>query len=1252
MGNANQKKKKLQAENIIPVSPKSSKDNLKEFWLFGRPDKLNTAGPKGVEEQKRLSVHYTASQHYQENVFIEGSRPHYLEELHCEAQEGLKIMQEEHRNGVSFPDDESTASMNTQQPEQDIGSKDKDVCPESRSPTGNTDTSDCTAGSTHPGLTRQGSTFKPLNPVKSIDRNKKRSRRTTIMGIPSQVQKELALRRHSTFQQLPENPKTRDSQSGVVIIPTVDGGTPVANKEGARVHLSELEQVSREEKLLQKHLQAFYQEEQHFTFQGFGLDTGPGSVLRPKSVALPGMTSSLSSPSAMLSYLQEPQGPVMSISPQATYMSTIIPNAVLPASVDVIEIDHGLRRTRGSSIRTVSKSSLGSGDSPVSPSSSRRSDVDNSKTDGPHNNSALISSSASNLNECQSSKTIALISSPSSSKRSTCSGYSQRLSVSGRGNHHEHTGDDLISLHSSVSIVSSPISTSEDLVSGQGSEMDTSLAVDDKKMKRRSLSVTKTKLPPAPPQRTNSLHSSKIKNPSDVFGLCKETVPETEDVALITTNLKTSITLPTPNLIMENGGTPPKSEASFANRDKIERTISPSSGYSSQSGTPTLSPKEFSPTSPEKLKKLPVKPERSASRSSSSPSSSLTSLSSGASETVSQEALSKDSAISSTLAMEIKGLLNIPSHPKVRAPCPPPPDIWAQNRRSVELICTSYGSICQENQTTQSEEDALKQAGTQTEENELLKEGNDEVHSSENREQVVEAEIYAASGEEKLIIEESFGEMTNVQSKELPVVTVTLTEEPLFREPLKEVTHTSCNGAVEVHENPTDSKQNGLVAVDTLTIDVPKYPKESPPPTPPPAYQPTPPLSRKPLPTASSIPNVELRRVPEESHVLEACWPPPPPPLEESYEGGEETDFPLPPPPPLDNVIEMPDKINLTNVPDHEIQEKNPDALQQHVLNQNIALKKDITESENLANDVNDKQASSLPISSKLDGRKVEDPTSMHAHQTIENTSAVNFRRQPSTATRSKEFQAHRKSVPTPKEDANIPLVTPSLLQMVRLRSVSMAEEEGNAPTEEKSANVETLSQESCPSTTQTPQTTPQKPLRKSLSVKSTSQKPPATVTQPSLRLQEAIRMKTAAMSTRDSGLLARPVARLPPYNSLCEPGSDTYKSPASTASFIFSRSNKKVVIDTVGHAPEAQMNLKQNLTAELMQVSEQSKSRVFSNGGIKAVPPPVARKPSHGSVSPAQALPGKMEAGIKHQIPPLETKTTRVTADTIETLF
>ncbi|CAL9691308.1 unnamed protein product [Knipowitschia caucasica] len=1226
MGNSNQKRKRLQAEKILIASPKSCKDNQKELWLFGRPDKLNTAGPKGKDEQKKLTVHYTACR--QENVFIEGSRPQHLEDLHTEALEGLKIQQEENRNGVenthavSFPDDESVTSTITLQQEQNISSKDEDGCSESRSPTGNTDTSDFSAGSTRPGLICQGSTFKPLHPVKSIDRNKKRSRRTTIMGIPHQVQKELALRRHSTFQQLPENNNTSSNQSGVVVIPTVDGGTPVSNGEGARVHLSELEQVSREESILVEQLQAMYQNKLHFSFQGFGHHTGP-TTMRPKSVAVPGMTASLSSPASMLSFLQEPQGPVMSISPQATYLSTIIPNAILPISVDVIEIDHSLHRTRGSSVHAVSKSSLESGESPASPLLYRRSDKPSSHFDTYQNNSSTPPAS-----ESQSSKTIVLVSSPTSSKRSTGSADSHRLSVSEQGNQRDHTGEDLVSTHSSVSMMSCPTSTSEHLVVGDGFEIDIS-QVEDNKIKRRSLSVTKTKQPPAPPRRTNSLHSSKIRNNSKVVGICQETVLAND--VCTTDSCRRTITLSTPNSVLESGGAQPKSDASFLHRDKMERTISPSSGYSSQSGTPTMSPKEFSPISPEKQKKLPVKPERSISRAStsaacpSSPSSSLTSLSSSASETVLQDVPSKNSttsqAISSTLAMEIKGLTNIPPYPEVRAPCPPPPEVWTQNRQTVDLLLGSYRNV----PLSQPLDDARTLKETQTEENEPSVDDIivvDEVESIEENKRDVEVQNMIVFGEEVLITQENFGD--------IPVVRVTLTDDQHLAKPVDEEPKAS-ESCIASSENHSDIKVNGHSSFDTLTIEMPKYPKDSPPHTPPPTYQPTPPLSRKPLPKISTIP----QKI-EESKVSESCWPPPPPPLEEAYEGGDEADFPLSPPPLLlenhidtSNKVEIKDLISLTK-------EVLPGQEQDTPLV--LASEKDV-----LAPTVNtkDSSASLISNSSRQDSFKAEEPIHVVSAQAIESKPSVNFRRQPSTTIRAKESQARYKSMPMPKEDANIPLVTPSLLQMVRLRSVSMAEEV-DAPSEEK--DVETSEQESCPIAIQTSQNVPQKPIRKSLSIKL----PSTTTVQPSLRLQEAIRVKTAAMSTKES-LLSRPLTRLPPYSSIGEPLSDIHKSAASTASFIFSRSHKKVVIETVGPCAEAQQALKQNLASELLDLSGQSNSNSY-NGGIKSIPPPVARKPSLDGVGPLQARPGNI--GVKHQIAPLETKTTRVTADTIETLF
>uniref|UniRef100_A0A667XNM2 KIAA1522 n=1 Tax=Myripristis murdjan TaxID=586833 RepID=A0A667XNM2_9TELE len=209
----------------------------------------------------------------------------------------------------------------------------------------------------------------------------------------------------------------------------------------------------------------------------------------------------------------------------------------------------------------------------------------------------------------------------------------------------------------------------------------------------------------------------------------------------------------------------------------------------------------------------------------------------------------------------------------------------------------------------------------------------------------------------------------------------------------------------------------------------------------------------------------------------------------------------------------------------------------------------------------------------------------------------VNFRRQPSLSsrdTRSKELLSRHKSAPIPKEDANIPLVTPSLLQMVRLRSVSMAEDQVKATSEDNKDGL------------------------------------PARL---------GLRSSTSS-STSDPGA---PSPKSPDIG-------DMHKSPASTASFIFSRSTKKVVIETPVATPEAQASLKQSLAAELMQVSDHSKAIAFSNGGMRSdkVPPPVAKKPAHGSSNPSLKLPAfsaKMELstetnGVMATVQPVGQKT------------
>lgn len=1428
MGNSIQKKKKKvltkgdsPSENQSPSREKST-----SFRLLGRPDKQKAAAAKGNEDQKRLTVHYTASQHCQENVFIEGSRPQYLEDLHTEAQEGLKILQQEaDKNGVNFADDESIVSTDTLCPEQDISSKDRGASLESRSNTDN----DATAASavlSQSGFTHHGSTFKPLNPGKKLDRSKKRNRRTTIMGIPNQVQKELGLNRSSTFQplvstQLPNNENhDGDSQSSVVIIPTVDGGTLLAKKEGARVHLSELE-VFRDEQLIRKHHQGVHQNEQDHLC--------PTSTVRPKSLAVPGMTTSFSLSPSMLHFLQEPQGPVMSISPQATYLSTIIPNAVLPASVEVIEIDRSNNRTRGSSVNhgntacTVSKSSLTSEESAVSPLLSRRSDGDGSQTNSSTYDSALMphSASGSNWSEIESSKTIMSDSSVVSSNRA---GQTEESGES----------QDLTTFCSSVNTTSSlkEVNTIE-TESGHGATQ--SLTTGDQAKNKRncvhSLSITKTKQPPVPPRRTNSLHGKKVKSETMIVvefedlshsgsGEVKgssENIAAEGVIKLVDTNANLSpepLSNSTgPNSTNSSSKPVTHSEDSSNQADeaavsqqesdpstpqktpsdggKFERTMSPSSGYSSQSGTPTLSPKEISPNSPEKQKKKPIKPERSTSRASSSaasPSSSLTSLSSGTSESANADVATcskhlplQDSSPTkevtlrsniSSVRAEVQELFNIPPPPKVKAPCPPPPETWAHSKRTIELLCGQSPNVIKtplkpaliddckeiqveiqrepqkdtqvvvENQTTQ-ENLVLEMSYSKNISKPCIKDpedGKGELNVKEcsvteqtqkNEREVIDFKSIIESG---ICVAKKPESQETTPKKEPPPV-MKKPAKILFRDDIQRPLETqegklSCSGATEICltvEDHTTTFQNALMipsensqmeksevqSMQTLTVDVPKMSKLSPPPTPPPAYQPTPPRLRKPAPSVTSPTPNEFEKKHDMSHVLESCWPPPPPPLEGEpvIDGSDEVDFPPPPPPSMqDDVTDLTELTPIALVlpfadnKSLEVEQGSKADTAGEILSQDIS---DVTFSASLvelpavppvatAEDSVPIQ-SVVPFSSNLkrNSLKQEDqsPSALPVclepspptlapkapPPPVENvTPGVNFRRQPSGAfreSRSKELLCRHKSAPIPKEDANIPLVTPSLLQMVRLRTVSMTEDQVQ-PQSDDTEHEAISSPENCPVSSQGPQTIPPKPIRKSLSVKSppqTFKTSTVTMSSPSMRMQEAIRMKTASMSSRDC-LPHRLGVKSPHYGCIGEPGGqsqkplegcDVLKTPASTASFIFSRSTKKVVIEPLAaSSSEAQAGLKQSLAAELRHFSDQPKPGGLSNGRVKSerIPPPIAKKPTTGSTSPllsSQSCQPKMEVrvegneapGAGQPVAPPKT-TTRMTADTIETLF
>ncbi|XP_036827216.1 uncharacterized protein KIAA1522 homolog isoform X2 [Oncorhynchus mykiss] len=1544
-------------------SPRSG--NTKSFWHFGRVDKLKTAGPKCLDEQKKLTVHYTASSHYQENVFIEGNRPQYLEDLHTEAREGLKILQqEEHNKGVDFQEDHSDA---------DVSPNHRDGSQESGSTAGNSVTAVTSAGlavSTRPVLTRQGSTFKPLNPVKRQD--KRKNRRTTIMGIPQQVQRELALHSGSEYKvhsQLPNGSvgQGSDGQSGAVVIPTIDGENPLANYEGARVHLSDLE-ASREEQLLRHHLQSVYRDDQGFSHHR-GLDSRLSSTQRPKSLAVPGTTSSCSS--GFPSFLQEPQGPVMSISPQATYMSKIIPNAYLPASVDVIQIDRSTSRTRGNSgndtARTISKSCLASGSSD-SPASSRRSGGegcyeggdsvshgDSSSRDNGSKVTPHFVTSRSSWSHSQSSETIKSNSSAiSSTKGSFGLANPQTVSLVGQETQPQQPGagdQDKVSLQSSSALSSTSrgtgTATAQGVLSGSGGMSDFG---GDSFRFSRCLSIMKSKLPPAPPRRTNSLHHEKmikrrlveIKDLSDSAGGKLEAAEDTSLVTIeISKELYKEITKCSVPVSKSSGfnslddtrsstassplsptqashGGSGKSEGPVSSNSSpqkapseegtFERTMSPSSGYSSQSGTPTLSPKGILPSvSPGKQKKYPVKPERSGSRASfsaASVSSSLTSLSSVTSELVNREA-SKNSfsplqqaslppavmriedpeigtPVHFSSSMVISELLNIPPPPKIKAPSPPPPETWAHNRHTFELLCGPCPNINRLAQLQEQQE--LKEQAAMIEQKQESQTKASKESEGSNKKQATVEEVTLTKSESKYIIPRDKTEpmleqapevsestesqtkdqgslaviaekvkasveiqdqkqeqsssssssvaqvkdqeerletqvsLTMIPKKEPPPVMkkstprkeakVQLTADIQQKSPFDEVTvevkvespskSEKCSPRDEVvakevevvtkkvevevaakevegrsatentkEESPTKSTQ-------TLAVEPPKVDRVSPPASPPPSHHPPPPPSKTP-PYSVATPPPELEEeCEEEIPIVQSCWPPPPPPEEPAdsvFDEPDEMDFPPPPPPfmteSLPDVVETCNTVadnqeasiialngeevketvngftvatvngeNTDLSPISTQMEPKEDKPEKGILNSISLIPTDETsfeESESAElqlipsddsavvspvqpneKEAEVKQSAQKPITMQDTPQPTEtSPESQEVpplpedvpppHQEApppppppmttalvppssipppppinvplpprvqfedqmpsellnsgprpppiniplppplptENQPPVIFRRQPSLAnreTRSKELLSRHKSVPIPKEDANIPLVTPSLLQMVRLRSVNVGEDYVKTLADDNNSNSgkpPAQNQSSTQIQTQGSQNiTPQKPIRRSLSLKSTPpplKSSPVTLIAPSMSMQEAIRMKTAAMSSRDN-LPTR--FRMPSSTSIpsCSGGKSGMLSPVlpeggemlktpttTTASFIFSRSSKKVVIETpASSSPEVQASLKQSLAAELKRFSEQSMASTVANGNVgrtgipRRIPPPVAKKPAH----------------------------------------
>ncbi|KAM6190634.1 NHS-like protein 3 isoform 1-T1 [Sarcoramphus papa] len=1113
-------------------------------WLRGRRRRRKGGSPpagaegrgaaKG-EAEKRLSVQYTAGEECPDNVFFPSTRPPHLEELHNQAQQGLKSLQhqEKQKQTKSAWDHGDTSSLQSC-----ASSEDDSVSFQSRAASCAVDsTSEDALSIRSEMIQRKGSTFRPHDSFpKSSERagKKRKERRTTVLGIPQHVQKELGLRNSREAKGHPEadgrgqagrggsqapQPLLNGGQvSGDAIrIPTIDGKLqPLAVPGGARICLGALEEA---DAALQKHINRVYYDD---TLLGRKTAAKLSPMARPKSLAVPGMTTNASPPELL--------SPVMSISPQGTYMSKIIPNAILPPMVDVVAL------TR-SSVRTLSRCSLVSS-SPASVRSLARFSERSARSREP-------SSSSDNWSHSQSTETIVSNSSTISSQ----GGSDRRQPEAGPCSEADaaaRSDTDQVSVYSSASFVSSfskpaagPAPAAPGLLAVAGSSGRASPAYSmssqaegsdtgslaSERSSARSVSLRKMKKPPAPPRRTYSLHQ-KAEGEPKVLGLPPKPdrrsqressapwsprpepfSPTAEDEVFSPSSLSETSSLRSESLAGASSpeasqGSPgvtvvlrePQAQPKWSCPDGSDRTMSPSSGYSSQSGTPTLPAKGLGPPSVSPGRAQPQKPDRVCSLQSPalSVSSSLTSISSSASDPVPPE----------TLPCRSDQFI-IPPHPKVPAPFSPPP--------------------------------------------------------------------------------------TKPQQPTAPTG-------PFLPLPDPPAPSTAC-------QEPS-AKPSG----------------KSPPPSPPPAYHPPPPPAKK----AEGSPQAASEAP------TDTAWPPPPPPAPEEHDLSM-ADFP------------PPDEAYFSSL---------PDVAPAPAAGQKAAPSPGTASSSFLAAVSSRSQQQDPPAGAPQPPSPAEPPpkatVSPPPPPPLPPPSAPALPPQTSLkkaangprADAKKEPASRSKSGPVPKEDASLPIVTPSLLQMVRLRSVSVEPPAGaGAGAEERPA--------------------PQKPVRRSLS---TRQPPPAKDAVPSNQLHHAVHLKAAAFSSGEA-------AEKPPGSRAALPGpegppgdgqlSPRHKSPASTASFIFAKSSRKLVIETAS-SPEAQADLKRNLVAELMNFSGQRSAApaVAQQGPGKAqahrkpgkIPPPVAKKPSLGSgpapspLSPktpgAEALGSSVPDGKAKAVPADESRT------------
>ncbi|XP_072403997.1 NHS-like protein 3 isoform X2 [Chiloscyllium punctatum] len=1295
-----------------------------------------------VDDESKWAVHYKPAQyeHQQENVFIPSTRPPHIEDLHKEAELGLKSLQEQGNlagcsqqqigNGCGYAEDTSQHDGDDVSHGEKSGScaPNDEAWAKTRSlPPPTPDEIRKDSLSPRSGVIPTGTTFKPPQKLQSSFKGpklkEKRIRRTTIMGLPQHVQQELGFGKGS------------HASIRAVKVPGDDSAGIVSESRGEGNHCFNIVPHSRARGSLRS--VTFTDSSQGATEsistleihdqQNWGLID---FSQRPKSLAVP-----KSSPSSEL------QNPVMSMSPQATYLSKIIPNAILPSAVDVVMIN-----TSQNCLRTVSRDSLIFTPSPAcsrsislqnydgrdyassdawSQSQSSETIVSNNSTISSQGNVRNHSAEKVREKSCDEhnlTNSVPDFRADTSRWVNACS--AQNVSETTEDTPAHNTSNYQTDELKSNGFDNQPLSPAES-TSSIVDASDTQSVTSERSISR-SLSVRKMKKAPVPPRRIHSLQqkeeelNSKLKDESCVS-------PEEDDVfspALSEINrIKPEPCVDSPfaaantparhipviaksrieEMSKGKSNIPPGSTNS---PDKSERTMSPSSGYSSQSGTPTMGKDSTSPSPPAGRSKTErstslLSPEESLSSSSASISSSIServdffSIPPPPSSPAPPPPTVKIAKLPPSLLYSW-GPASIPPPPAGPAPSPPtrkpsflfpaaahaapvskttsnqappvttttsnqaphvtmvtsnrasPVTMAASTQASPVTMATSNQAppvtMATPNQASPVTTATSKQASpvTTATSNQAppvttatSTQASPVTTATSNQASPVTT---AVSNQAVLITATIPSSITTLVSNQAPPVTAaTAAQAPPATGTFPVAVLSSVSEAVHASSNPVDTSISSAPSTGQQEIIPVATERLSPPPSPPPSHHPPPPPKKGTTTGTSSPPSSSIL---EPKRLSGFDWPPPPPPLTLSafppsteplsmpenanvtHQDGQEADFLFPPPPP-------PSLLTIS------VQEKRFSA--QDLQSVSPTPPPPIPLDKPLENTIPGQPATSEPSSQPLPPPLPTETKQSSGPKPSTSPAAVSMsnhlQQKPFVLPGTLPADSHFSKVITPKpkmssqdsenklnvqsspnqngsDQGGKPIVTPSLLQMVRLRSVQM---NTYMPGGLDSQHQVTKIQPDLKPPAKTNVTAPSKPARKSLTHRLSSSSDSESSIKP---------------NSSHSG--KKPTAGEVHGQSTFKPPDDgaPQKSPASTASFILSKnvSPKKLIFETP-RSPEAEAEVKRNFVAELNSVSERITSKSESKGPTDAqskavsetvsaqkkpgrIPPPVAKKP------------------------------------------